>query len=610
MKPQGTLSSRSSRTSISRRFAASIAALVLVLLAALSVGPSVRPAIATHDCGLPDTTTLWIEFGAGSVPPEVRAVFARPGVVVSGSGAALPADYRAKGAATTFFVLNLPPYVGQPATPADPATVVPEADQLYQAAVASTACARPWIALNELLGPTAATPWSPTTTQYRANVLALVQRLADRGARPALLVHGDPNVAGDAGAWWASVGRYATIVYESYYNAVNILQLGPVIGNRRMRLGMRSMVRRFAGVGVPAERLGFMMGFHVALGTGGREGLQPREEWFRVVKWEALTARQIARDERIPTIWSWGWATFGPPSADPDKPAAACVYLWARDPALCDGPAVAGTAFNTSLTEGQIALPAGVHCTLAGGAVRTKAIAELQRLTGDRRAAITALFARAVLSKQVRVPTANLLAAERRVITRVFDGSRKAYLRTLSRRRTTLGVARGILGDELRRRRIATRVTAGQTTLTRTADVTSAVADTAVCFRDELPGSGDFPRSNKLEIDVVPLPSYLRFLVQDRKAPVAPAGLVATRDATGAVLLEWSDGREVDLAGYEVYRAATPGGPYTKLTGKPLVRSAYRDAAAPTGAVNFYVLRAVDTSKNVSGRSSEASSPP
>lgn len=610
MKPQSTFSSRGNRNSTSRRAAISIGALMIVFLAALSVGPSGRPATATHDCGLPDTSPLWIEFGAGSVPPEVRAVFARPGVVVSGSGAALPADYRAKGAATTFFVLNLPPYVGQPATPADPATVVPEADQLYEAAVASTACARPWIALNELLGPTAATPWSPTTTQYRANVLALVQRLADRGARPALLVHGDPNVAGDAGAWWASVGRYATIVYESYYNAVNIRQLGPVIGNRRMRLGMRSMVRRFAGVGVPAGRLGFMMGFHVALGTGGREGLQPREEWFRVVKWEALTARQIARDERIPTIWSWGWATFGPPSADPDKPAAACVYLWARDPALCDGPAVASTAFDTSLTEGQIALPAGVHCTFAGGAVRTKAIAELQRLTRDRRAAITALFARGVLGRLVRVPPADLLAAERRVITRVFGGSRKAYLRALSRRRTTLEVARGILGDELRRRRIAAKVTAGQTTLTWTADVTSAASDTAVCFRDELPGSGDFPRSNKLEIDVVPLPSYLRFLLDDRKAPAAPADLVATRDAAGAVLLEWSDGREADLAGYEVYRAATTSGPYTKLTARPLVRSTYRDATAPTGAVNFYVVRAVDTSKNASKPSSEASSPP
>ena len=312
--------------------------------------PAARSGPATHDCGLPHEQPLWIEFGAGSVPPEVRAVFARPGVVVSATGVPLP-----KGAATTYFELNLPRYVGEPSTPDDPATVTPEADALYERAVASTECATPWIALNELLGAQLATPWSATNAQYRANVLTLVQRLAERGARPALLVLGDPNIAGDAAAWWAAVGRSAAIVYEAYYNARNISGLGPVLGNRRMRLGMRSIVRRFTRAGVPRERIGFMLGFQVALGAAGREGLQPREEWFRVVKWHALAGRQIARDERTSTLWSWGWGNFGPQSVDPDKPAAACVYLWARNPALCDGPAVAGRGFNASVEEGQIA---------------------------------------------------------------------------------------------------------------------------------------------------------------------------------------------------------------------------------------------------------------
>ena len=488
---------------------------------------------------------------------------------------------------------------------------MPEADRLYASAVASTACERPWIALNELLGPGAATPWSPTTTQYRANVLTLVQRLAERGARPALLVHGDPNVAGDAAAWWADVGRSAAIVYESYYNARNISQLGPIVGNRRMRLGMRSIVRRYVAAGVPVERLGFMMGFHVALGTGGREGLQPREEWFRVVKWEALTARQIARDERIPTIWSWGWGTFGPPSVDPDKPAAACVYLWARDSALCDGPGVSGSAFNASLTEGQIVLPAGVQCTFAGGAVRNKGVAELQRLTRDRHSAVTALFARSALGAQVPVPRAQVLAAERQVIRRSFGGSRKAYLRALAGRRATLAVARGVLTDDLRRRRIAAMVSAdgnGQTALNWASDVNSAVADTAICLRDELPGSGDFPRSNKLEIDVVPLPSLLPFLLRDRTPPTAPEAVVAGREAGGPVVLDWSDGREADLAGYEVYRGTTLNGPFTKLTATPLVRSTYRDASAPAGAIAYYVVRAVDASRNASRPAAAATS--
>lgn len=596
------------RVSIYTRIVTCTGALVLALGAALLLGPSARPATATHDCGLPDGSPLWVEFGAGSVPPEVRAVFARPGVVVAASGTNLPAEYRASGAATAYFVLNLLSLVGQPAAPADPATVLPEADRLYERAVASTACARRWIALNELLGAALATPWTPSNAQYRANVLVLVQRLAEHGARPALLVHGDPNVAGDAAAWWASVSRAATIVYESYYNARNISQLGPIVGNRRMRLGMRSIVHRFAAAGVPVERLGFMMGFQVALGSGGREGLQPREEWLRVVKWEALTARQIARDERTPTIWSWGWGDFGPQSVDPDKPAAACVYLWTRDPALCDGPAVGGVAFNRSLTEGQIVLPAGVQCGFTGGAIRSAAVAELHRLTRNRHSAVTALFYRSVLRARVRVPQGQILRAEKQVVARVFHGSRKAYLRALQRRRATLAVARGILADELRRRRAA--VQSGQTALSWAADLTSAAADTAICLRDELPGSGDFPRSNKLEIDVVPLPSLLPFLLRDRTAPAAPQAIVASRDAGAAVLLDWSDGREPDLAGYEVYRRTTASGAYTKLTATPLVRSTYRDASAPAGAVLLYVVRAVDASRNASRPSSEASSPP
>src|SRR5438093_550519 len=82
---------------------------------------------------------LWIDYGEGSVPPEVRAVFARPGVVVTASGTALPKDYRAKGAATTYFVLSLPGLVGDPTKPADPASIQATADALYDRAVASTA---------------------------------------------------------------------------------------------------------------------------------------------------------------------------------------------------------------------------------------------------------------------------------------------------------------------------------------------------------------------------------------------------------------------------------------------------------------------------------------
>ena len=582
---------------------------VLAVFAA-SVGPGPRSASATHDCGLPHTTPLWIEFGQGSVPPEVRAVFARPGVVLAASGTALPAQYRASGAATTYFVLNLPTFVGEPATPDDPALIPARADTLYQLAVTSTACATPYIALNELLGPSLATPWTPNNAQYRANVLALMERLAQRGARPVLLVHGDPNVAGDAAVWWASIARAGSIVYEAYYDARNISRLGPLIGNRRVRLGMRSVVRRFVGAGVPRDRLGLMLGFQVAPGALGREGLQPREEWFRVIKWETLAAQQVARDERIPTVWSWGWGNFGPQSIDPDKPAAACVYLWSRDPALCDGPAAAGAAFNASREEGQIVLPTGVHCRFPGGTVRESAVVAVQRLTRDRHSAVTATFARAVLERRVRVTAAEIVRAEAAVVARAFRGSRTAYVRALNRRRATLAIARGILADELRRQKIARQArAAGVAPLTWTSDLTSAAANAATCARDDLPGYGDFPRANELDVNVVPLPSLVPFLRADRKPPAAPRGLIVKREAgtTNAFVLDWTDGTESDHAGYRVFRSLTPGGPYMEITRTTIVRSTFRDSSVPAGATPYYVVRAFDTSANRSGNSAEAS---
>src|SRR5207247_1180812 len=83
---------------------------------------------------------------------------------------------------------------------------------------------------------------------------------------------GNPNVAGDAANWWRAVGAVADIVYEAYYNAQNIDRLGPILGPRRVRLGMRSIVGLYTGIGIAPARLGFVLGFQVALGAAGREG--------------------------------------------------------------------------------------------------------------------------------------------------------------------------------------------------------------------------------------------------------------------------------------------------------------------------------------------------
>jgi hypothetical protein len=95
----------------------------------------------------------------------------------------------------------------------------------------------------------------------------------------------------------------------------------------------------------------------------------------------------------------------------------------------------------------------------------------------------------------------------------------------------------------------------------------------------------------------------------DTFPPTAPTGLAATA-GDGSVGLDWANNSESDLAGYNVYRAATSGGPYNKLNGALLAASAYTDNAVSNGTTYYYVVTAVDTSDNQSGNSAEASATP
>ena len=586
----------------------SISGAALALTLVVSVQPAAAKRAATP-CVLPSSSPLWIEYG-DAVSTDVRDVFARPGVIVTSSGLAGPAYFRAHGVATTYFELNLPDLVGQPATPADPASIPAAASKLLAQATASTGCSTPWIALNELFGSNLPAPWSATNTVYRANVVALMQQLAAGGAHPVLLVHGNYTVAGATADWWRQVAQSGDIVYEAYYDATHIYALGPVMGNRRMRLGLRRLVSDFDGIGIAPARVGAMLGFHtlVSPGIGGREGLQPREAWLRVVKWEALTAEQVAAETGLASIWSWGWGNFSGP--DPDKAAAACVYLWARDQSLCDGPEAGGPAFDASLAEGQIVLPTGIRCSLADDRIPAAAVRRLAVFTSDDHEALTALFARAALQSAAAVSSTDVLAVERDAIKRVFHGSRAAYVRALGRRHATVVIARDVIRDQLRRAALARQLAGSnseQTTLQWTDDRETALARTATCLHDDLPGTGNFPTSDDRDVGVVPLPSLLPFLFRDRTPPRSPAQPAAA-PVPGGITLSWPYGREADLAGYRVLRSASAGGPYQPISGATLLsRPAYVDTGAAAGQPSYYVVRAVDTSGNVSSRSPAAS---
>jgi hypothetical protein len=201
-----------------------------------------------------------------------------------------------------------------------------------------------------------------------------------------------------------------------------------------------------------------------------------------------------------------------------------------------------------------------------------------------------------------------VLAVERRAVDRSFHGNRRAYVRALSLHHATVGIAREVIRDELRRRAIAAmlRRSGNETTLEWTDDRESRAADNLICLHDDLPGTGDFPASDRRDLGVVPLPASLPFLFRDREAPAAPSVPTAAAE-NGFVTLTWPYGREADLAGYQVFRAASAGGPYTRLAAGILPRPSYVDRTAPPESHFFYVVRAVDSSGNVSRPSAPVS---
>jgi hypothetical protein len=470
----------------------------VIALTAVLIGA--QPARA-QECGLPDSAPLWIEFSDGSVRFR-DTIFGRAGVIAATRGTAVAASLRKRGAKTIYWEMNLERFVGLPKKPADPAGISAAADRLFDQAAASSTCSTPWIGLNELRAPTVPTPWDPLTAQYRTNVLEFVTRLHERGARPFLLVPSNPKTPIDSPGWWRAVAKVADIVREVYFAAPQIVAQGSLLGNRALRVKMRTAVDVLLAIGIPPERVGIMLGFQ-SIGIYGRVRLQPLSAWLEFVKWNALAARQVASETGIATIWSWGWGTFSAPSADPDKPTAACVYLWARDPVLCDAPALAGPTFNSSRTDGQLILAPGVQCSISGAALSSAALADYTVVTGSRPRAYTALFTRLVQRLAVApIAASDVKAAEKRVIAGRFRGSVRAYLMRLAKARLSRARARELLADELRRARLKTQLNGGLITPWTVEQETKAL-DTAVCLRDELPAVGD-----------VRLASYVPFLAR------------------------------------------------------------------------------------------------
>jgi len=73
-----------------------------------------------------------------------------------------------------------------------------------------------------------------------------------------------------------------------------------------------------------------------------------------------------------------------------------------------------------------------------------------------------------------------------------------------------------------------------------------------------------------------------------------------------SVTLNWVASTSSNIAGYNVYRAMTSGGPYTKTNTSLITTTSYVDTSAQAGIIYYYVVTAVDTSNNESINSNEA----
>jgi hypothetical protein len=407
-------------------------------------------------CGIRAQQTVWGEYGWPSLLP----ILAKPGTllaVTTQSGTDYAAAARARGAATYAFDLKMKGKVGTPSAPADPATLEAAAETQYNKAVVRTGgCATPLVVENELFGAGIPTPWTDSTSEYRANVLAFLQDLAAKGAHPVLLINKPPYAgSNDAVAWWRAVSKVADIVREVYLPATKVWPLGPTLGNRFLRQSYRNAITDLTSIGIPPDRAGLMLSFLSQSGVGGRNGLEPASAWYQVVKWEALSVKQVAREVGLGSIFSWGWQMWNPKEMDPDKPKAACVWMWARQRKLCDAPEMLGKHFDRSLTAGQIRLAHGTVCRSEGlGGVGAHEVGSLEALTGDRDAAFSALFERIVEASLHPVSRHAVLAAQAEVIRDSFHGKRSAYLAALREAHATVGLALAVLGDELRRARL------------------------------------------------------------------------------------------------------------------------------------------------------------
>jgi hypothetical protein len=85
----------------------------------------------------------------------------------------------------------------------------------------------------------------------------------------------------------------------------------------------------------------------------------------------------------------------------------------------------------------------------------------------------------------------------------------------------------------------------------------------------------------------------------------ASLGAPCSTPTTHGVTLSWTASASAGIAGYNIYRATTSGGPYAKVNSSLVTILNFDDPAVQAGVTYYYVVTAVDTSNLESGYSTE-----
>jgi hypothetical protein len=93
-------------------------------------------------------------------------------------------------------------------------------------------------------------------------------------------------------------------------------------------------------------------------------------------------------------------------------------------------------------------------------------------------------------------------------------------------------------------------------------------------------------------------------LVQQVLNAALGAGCSAT--ISHSVSLGWTASASANVAGYNVYRSSTSGGPFTKLNSSLVITTSFTDSSVLGGQNYYYVTTAVDTGNNESIDSNQA----